>query len=362
MQSQRRRIISAVFMFLVALALQRAATATWEEARATDGTRIRITPIGLAHVVAPSDPTIATVDCRWWPKIGSATLCAVRPDGAESYRRLRLAYPAIQVALWLAVVSIILQALRVPRQRWVHVAVSAGVFALVVSAIVLLRNMPAQTFVALDALPIDRTSLGSRLGWGAALLSFASTVLLIERSGVGAATALLLVLAPSTLIAQQRGASGASRIAPADSARGDSAAFATLPPRVRDVLDVRQRIHPSHPDPNLTCVPLSATSDGSRRQRLQGRVGDGTSLVVFARFTTTGSLRRVEFVRRLTGGVQRGFTWDAENDATIASEWPAGSTLASTYPVPKGGPIPRAVRALGRLVARWPCPPTDSAR
>lgn len=141
----------------------------------------------------------------------------------------------------------------------------------------------------------------------------------------------------------------------ADSARGDSAAFATLPPAAREVLDVRRRITPENADPNIVCVPLSATSDGSRRQRLQGRLGDGTSLVVFARFTPRGSLQRVEFVRRLDSGVQRGYTWDLAGDATTAMEWAAGTSAATSYPIPRGGAIPRAVRALGRIVARWSC-------
>ena len=143
--------------------------------------------------------------------------------------------------------------------------------------------------------------------------------------------------------------------ADADSARADSAAFASLPPSVLEVLDVRARISPERADPNVVCVPLSATSDASRRQRLQGRLGDGTSLVVFARFTPRGSLRRVEFVRRLQSGIQRGYTWDSAGDATTAMEWPAGASEATSYPIPRGAAIPRAVRALGRLVARWSC-------
>lgn len=140
-----------------------------------------------------------------------------------------------------------------------------------------------------------------------------------------------------------------------DSVRADSAAFDALPEPLRELLDVRTRIRPSSADPNVVCVALSATSDGSTRQRLQGRLGDGTSLVVFARSSKSGALRRVEFVRRAATGEQRGFTWDAEGDETKGMDWPAGSTVSTSYPVPRGGPVPRALRALGRLVASWPC-------
>ena len=172
---------------------------------------------------------------------------------------------------------------------------------------------------------------------------------------VGSGVWVILASAAIPLATPSTGSAQAPVPTPLDSARADSAAFATLPAPVLEVLDVRRRITPESADPNVVCVPLSGTADGSRRQRLQGRLGDGTSLVVFARFTARGSLGRVEFVRRLTSGEQRGYTWDAAGDATTAMEWPAGESTASSYPIPRGGGVPRAVRALGRLVMRWSC-------
>lgn len=141
---------------------------------------------------------------------------------------------------------------------------------------------------------------------------------------------------------------------PSDSGLADQRAFETLPPPVREVLDVRRELQPQGGDPSLVCVPLSNTSDGSRRQRVQGKPY-GFGLVVFARATRSGTLARVEFVRRLADGSQRGYTWDAQGDATTAMEWPPGSTEAESHPVPRGSPIPRAVRGLGRIVLTWPC-------
>jgi len=141
---------------------------------------------------------------------------------------------------------------------------------------------------------------------------------------------------------------------PTDSGRGDQLAFASLPDAVREVLDVRRELQPTGDATGLSCIPLSYTSDGSRRQRVQGRVR-GFGLVVFARVARDGALARVEFVRRLPDGSQRGYTWDTAGDATTAMDWPPGSTEATSHPVPRGGPIPRAVRALGRLVLTWRC-------
>lgn len=145
----------------------------------------------------------------------------------------------------------------------------------------------------------------------------------------------------------------------ADSAKGDGEAFASLPEPVLEVLDVRRQLQPWDGDPGLTCVPLSTTSDGSRRQRVQGRLADARALVVFARVDRRGALRRVEFVRRLPNGGQAGFTWDAEGDVTTRTDWPPGLTNPSSHPVPRGSPIPRALRGLGRLVMAWPCAATS---
>lgn len=180
------------------------------------------------------------------------------------------------------------------------------------------------------------------------------------------AWATMVILAPLSRVAQPQVAQphttppqAAQRPAPIpispDSARGDAEAFRTLPPSVREVLDIHVQLQPDGGDPGLICVPLSATSDGSRRQRVQGRLSDGLGVVVFARASRNGVLSRVEFVRRLPSGGQRGYTWDAQGDATTAMEWPPGSTDAQSYPVPKGSPIPRAVRGLGRIVLTWPC-------
>ncbi|MBK6487706.1 MAG: hypothetical protein IPF98_12690 [Gemmatimonadetes bacterium] len=145
---------------------------------------------------------------------------------------------------------------------------------------------------------------------------------------------------------------------PSDSGRGDQLAFESLPDAVREVLDVRRDLQPQGGAKGFTCIPLSFTSDGSRRQRVQGRLQGYYGLVVFARVARDGTLARVEFVRRLADGSQRGYTWDAAGDATTAMEWPPGSTEAESHPVPRGSPIPRAVRGLGRLVLTWRCAET----
>jgi len=71
----------------------------------------------------------------------------------------------------------------------------------------------------------------------------------------------------------------------------------------------------------------------------------------------TGELKRVELVRRaLTARTQLGFSWDAADDVTREFEWYADEANAvESGPLPRGGPGPRALRALGRQLLVGPC-------
>lgn len=126
----------------------------------------------------------------------------------------------------------------------------------------------------------------------------------------------------------------------------DSAAFTALSNSERELLDVREEIS----DPRLACVSLGITTTGQERRRLQGRLGDGSSVVVFARSRVdSGDITRVEFVRT-RAGVQRGFTWDAEGNATTGVDWTPDRSRATSYPIPSGGPVPQVLRGLARRV------------
>lgn len=107
------------------------------------------------------------------------------------------------------------------------------------------------------------------------------------------------------------------------------------------------------------CETLGAPGDREERRRLRGTLGDGVRVVLFARATRDRwALRRVELVRRARDGRQRGFVWDGEGDAVRAVEWPAGAGRpAEVTTLPRGGPLPRALRALARRLLALPCAP-----
>ena len=148
----------------------------------------------------------------------------------------------------------------------------------------------------------------------------------------------------------------------ADSAAGDSAALATLPPALQEVL----RIEPYLTDAFLSATPgaecrvlETALPEALRaeRRRVRVRLPDSSAVVVYVRVPSAGvGLERVEIVRRPLHGEQLGFIWDAGDDRTTEVRWPTdlhGRTEAA--PQPRGGPVPRAVRALGRRVLALRC-------
>ena len=169
-----RRFLGAVAIFLTALALQRACTLPWGSGGTVAG-QYRLTVVGLTRLHAPGDG--AVVDCRWWPRYGDASLCAVAPDAAAAFERLRLAYPLLQVGLWLSVASLLLQALRVPRSRLAQALLPAAVAAAAATAILFVRDGAEQALASLRAIPIHFAGAGFVAAVVAAVLAVASTVL-----------------------------------------------------------------------------------------------------------------------------------------------------------------------------------------
>lgn len=169
-----RRLLSAVAIFLSALALQRACTLAWGIG-VSAGSHVHLTVMGLTRRPASADRPV--VDCRWWPRYGDATLCAVSPGATAAAGRLRAAYPLLQVGLWLSVASMFLQALRVPRSRTAQAALPALVAALTVAAVLFVRQ-GAAALAALDGIPMHFAGAGFVAAVAAAALAAASAALL----------------------------------------------------------------------------------------------------------------------------------------------------------------------------------------
>jgi hypothetical protein len=148
----------------------------------------------------------------------------------------------------------------------------------------------------------------------------------------------------------------------ADSASGDSAALAALPPALSSWLDVRGLLTPNA-QASLEiaeCEQLDSPDPTLTRRRLRLRLEPAEALVLYAvADADTGTLERVEFVRRRANEGQRGIVWERERDRTLSTWWretPWGlSRRVERGEIPRGGPVPRAMRALGRQLLTTPC-------
>jgi hypothetical protein len=155
----------------------------------------------------------------------------------------------------------------------------------------------------------------------------------------------------------------------ADSAVADSAAFASLPPSLDAWLDIRELLsEPARESlPLAECQELEPLDAGLHRRRMRIRMADNTAVVLYAvADRSTGALDRVEFIRRAPRNGQRGLIWEAARDRTLSTWWNETSRGLSRRvergEIPRGGPVPRATRALGRQLFLLPCDsPRDSA-
>lgn len=147
----------------------------------------------------------------------------------------------------------------------------------------------------------------------------------------------------------------------ADSSHGDSAAFASLPAGLMALLDVRDAIAGGRGTlPLYECIQMDGEESHDLRRRLQMRFADSSAAVLYAvADRRSGTLERVEFLRRTPSAGQRGFIWDRVRDRTTSAWWfesPRGLARRDERgPIPRGSPVPRTVRALGRQLLTVPC-------
>ncbi len=191
------------------------------------------------------------------------------------------------------------------------------------------------------------------------------------RERVGLATLVtLVVLAPiaaAVVVAREVPTAHASSTTfaslAADSAAGDAAAIAALPDGLRGLFSIASLIggDSSSTLPLYECIQLAATEDMGVRRRLQLRLSDSSAAVLYAvADPEDGSLERVEFLRRMPSTGQRGFIWDERRDRTTSVWWfesPRGMLRRREErgTVPRGSPVPRAVRGLARQLLAVPC-------
>ena len=166
-------------------------------------------------------------------------------------------------------------------------------------------------------------------------------------------------------VAEQR-----ARLA-ADSAAGDAAALAALPPALGEVLWLEPYLTDRYfaAADSASCVftdPPGAGGGlglpaGGERRRLEFPLPDSSTVVIGLR--TDASRVGLELVelfhyphRDFAG--RRAFQWEADDDHTVEVRWPPQlGGREERAPVPRGGPVPRALRAIARRALALQCTP-----
>lgn len=144
-----------------------------------------------------------------------------------------------------------------------------------------------------------------------------------------------------------------------DSLPGDSAAFATLPATLGEFLDIREELAQSDAE-HAACRVLPSRHEGEIRRRVRFEHADRSAALLYAvADPATGALTRVEYIRRVPTQGQRGLIWDRERDRTTSTWWTETawglSRRVERGDIPRGSPLPRALRALGRQLLLVPC-------
>ncbi len=134
------RSAAGVALLLAGLALYSASTLGWGAADAPDGTRYKVSPVGLSHVLAPHQPVSKTIDCGWYAISGYAASCTVAAEGEAAFRQLRAVYPLVIAATACCLLGAILSMASARYRRRVVVPFAAGAALTSVLAVILFAS------------------------------------------------------------------------------------------------------------------------------------------------------------------------------------------------------------------------------
>jgi hypothetical protein len=145
---------AALAFCIAAFMLHTSLTLGWGSAVAPDGTRFKISPIGLSHVLQPDQAVSPTRDCRWSPQSGEKELCKVRPGGESAYRQLRSVGLIVETGFWFCILAALLGFLRpgLPAARAVF---SIGALVAAPVAMSLFAISVPEAIAALHELPFE---------------------------------------------------------------------------------------------------------------------------------------------------------------------------------------------------------------
>ena len=153
----------AVPLLIAGAAIYDASTLAWGGADAPDGTRYKVSPIGLSHVLSPHQTVSPAVDCRWHfaGGDGDSDLCAMAPGAEIAYRQLLAVFPLLGLGITGCLVGSLAQCRHAWRRAFPH---SAAAWSAAVVSMLALWLFSSSLGPALSALATLDVGIGGTLG------------------------------------------------------------------------------------------------------------------------------------------------------------------------------------------------------
>ncbi len=167
----------AVPLLLAAAALYHSSTLTWGGADAPDGTRYKISPIGITHVLSPRQTVSPTVKCSWYFTGGDAGLCAMAPEAEGAYGQLLAIFPLLCAGVAVSLMGCLGQCRQNWRRRFPHRIVACAAAGLPALALWLFAHSPGRALAVL-------TDLESGIGGTLGTMEVTAAILLFLASAV----------------------------------------------------------------------------------------------------------------------------------------------------------------------------------
>jgi len=169
-------MLAAVALLLAAWAVHSSIPLGWGGADAPDGTRFKVSPAGLSHVLEPHEAVSRDVKCWWSPPSGDATLCRPAPGAGAAHARLRAVRPVLLATVALAVAAAVLALAGAP--LGIRLATSGAAALGPVVALLLFATAAGRAILVLSTLPFGlAAALGTMLVGVSVVLALASLAL-----------------------------------------------------------------------------------------------------------------------------------------------------------------------------------------
>ena len=131
------RLATVAALLAAAAALHASSTLGWGAADAPDGTRYKVSPVGLSHVLTPHQPISRTIDCGWYGASRYEEPCAIAEGGTMPFAILRSVYPLVLSAALCCVIGAALSVTRRTRSAHYRSLAAGGAALTALTAVVL---------------------------------------------------------------------------------------------------------------------------------------------------------------------------------------------------------------------------------